>query len=85
MRHNLHGQCEGVHFFTLLLKMFTFSDSFISSGTRSQILGPRKDSDSMPWYTELTWRLVKNYYCNVDYMGQIFPEIFLSQYWVTGC
>ena len=66
--------------------MFTFSDYFISSGTRSYILGPRKDSDSVPWYTDLTWRLVKLLpHCDVDYKGQVFPEIFLLQYRVTGC
>ena len=52
-------QCEGVHFFILLFKIITFSDSIISSGNRSQILGPRKHRDSVPWYTELTCRQVK--------------------------
>ena len=39
--------------------MFLFSDSFISSGTISQIFGPRKDSDSVRWYIESTRWLVK--------------------------
>ena len=65
MRHNLHEQCERVHLFTVLLKMSLFA--FISRGTSSQILGPRKDSDSVAWFTELTWRLAN--YCYVDYVG----------------
>ena len=56
---NLHGQCEGTLFLTLLLKVFIFSDSFICSGTSSKISGPRKDIDSVSWYAELTWRLAK--------------------------
>ena len=56
MGYNQHGQCEGV---TLTLKRFLFSESIISSGTSSQILDPKKYGDSILWYTELIWWLVK--------------------------
>ena len=47
--HNLHGHAKKLNFLISRLKITMFSDCFISKGTRFHILGPRKESDSIPW------------------------------------
>ena len=46
--HSRHGHSGKLNLLILLLNMSIFSDCLISNGTKSQILGPRKDSDSVP-------------------------------------
>ena len=58
--------------------MFICFDLFISSGTSSQIFGLRKDSDSVPWYTELTWRLVKILLLRRLYGTNLSGNIYLT-------
>ena len=41
-------QRESISFF-FNLKASRFSNCLSSNGTKSQIFGPRKDSDSVPW------------------------------------
>ena len=56
---SLQGHLENAHFLMLFLKILRLSDCFASSGTNSYIFGPRKDNDSVPWYTECTCLLDK--------------------------
>ena len=51
VRQSLHWQLSGVHILIFVLNSATVSDAdaFISSGTISQILGARKDIDSVPY------------------------------------
>ena len=57
--HNLQGHSEQTHLLILFLKVSRLTDSLNSLGTSPQILGPRYDKDSVPWYTEVTFRLSK--------------------------
>ena len=47
VRQSLHGQLSGIQILIFVLNSATVSDAFISSGTISQILGARKDIDSV--------------------------------------
>ena len=55
--HNLQGHPEQTQFLILFLKFSRFTDSLNFLGTKPQIFGPRYDKDSVPWYTEVTFRL----------------------------
>ena len=48
VRQSMHGQLSGIQILIFVLNSATVSDAFISSGTISQILGARKDIDSVP-------------------------------------
>ena len=48
-RNILQGHSKGIHFFIFNLKTPRLSSCLNSNGTKSQIFGPRKDSDSVQW------------------------------------
>ena len=45
--HNLHGHSKGAQFFIFNLKESGLSDCFNTTGTKSHILGPKNDNDSV--------------------------------------
>ena len=52
--HSLQGQRSGIHFLISFLKTSRESSSLILVGIKSHILGPKKDTLSLPLQTELT-------------------------------
>ena len=54
--HNLHEHSNFTQFFIFNLKKSRLFDCFNSTGTKSHIFGHKNDNDSVPWYTECTWR-----------------------------
>ena len=63
------GQFSGFHFFVCILKVSMLFTFFSLSGKMFQILGPRNEILSDPWYTVLTGGIVnwefflRSYYC----------------------
>ena len=64
---SLHERCNITHFLIFLLNILKDCDNLMSLGTRSHILGPRNEMDSVPCLAEFTRCL-----CNVSFWGKLY-------------
>ena len=76
VQHSLQGHSKGIHFFIFNLKTSRLSSCLSSSGSKSRIFGPRKDSNSV---VKNELGIFQKYYSYKDYMSLFWAQIFLLE------
>ena len=76
---SLQGQSAGFHFLVGLLKLFRGTNSLISVGISTQILGSKNETVSVPLQTEFTIGRLKIFWCLKLY--RFTSRICTSQWW----